>query len=49
MTRPRSARVTLSTVAEHVGVSRSTVSNAYNHPDQLSAEMRQKILAAADS
>jgi len=45
MTRPR---VTLSTIAEHVGVSRSTVSNAYNHPDQLSTELRDRILAAAD-
>lgn len=45
MTRPR---VTLSTIAEHLGVSRSTVSNAYNHPDQLSAELRDRILAVAD-
>jgi len=48
MARSRGPRVTLSTVADHVGVSRSTVSNAYNHPDQLSAEMRRKILDAAD-
>jgi DNA-binding LacI/PurR family transcriptional regulator len=48
MTRPRGSRVTLTTVADRVGVSRSTVSNAYNHPDQLSAEMRRKILEAAD-
>jgi len=42
-------RVTLNTVARHVGVSRSTVSNAYNHPDQLSADLREQILAAADA
>jgi DNA-binding LacI/PurR family transcriptional regulator len=40
-------RATLATIAERVGVSRSTVSNAYNRPDQLSAELRQRILAAA--
>lgn len=40
-------RATLTTVAERVGVSRSTVSNAYNRPDQLSRELRERILAAA--
>lgn len=38
---------TLQTVAAAVGVSRSTVSNAYNRPDQLSPELRDRILAAA--
>ncbi|MCV2394942.1 LacI family transcriptional regulator [Actinotalea sp. M2MS4P-6] len=41
-------RVTLQTVADHVGVSRMTVSNAFSRPDQLSSELREKILAAAD-
>jgi DNA-binding LacI/PurR family transcriptional regulator len=40
-------RATLATIAERLGVSRSTVSNAYNRPDQLSAELRERILAAA--
>ncbi len=40
-------RVTLKTVAAAVGVSPATVSNAYNRPDQLSAELRERILAAA--
>jgi DNA-binding LacI/PurR family transcriptional regulator len=40
-------RPTLQTVADAVGVSRSTVSNAYSRPDQLSPELREKILAAA--
>ena len=40
-------RVTLATLAERLGVSVSTVSNAYNHPDQLSAATREKVLAAA--
>jgi DNA-binding LacI/PurR family transcriptional regulator len=40
-------RVTLKTVAAAVGVSPATVSNAYNRPDQLSTELRERILAAA--
>jgi DNA-binding LacI/PurR family transcriptional regulator len=42
-------RVTLQTVADRVGVSRMTVSNAFSRPDQLSAELRRRILAAAES
>ncbi|MGR6319159.1 LacI family DNA-binding transcriptional regulator [Micromonospora soli] len=38
---------TLQDVANAVGVSRSTVSNAYSRPDQLSAALRAKILDAA--
>ncbi|SCL27940.1 transcriptional regulator, LacI family [Micromonospora rhizosphaerae] len=38
---------TLQAVADAVGVSRSTVSNAYSRPDQLSAALRKKILDAA--
>ena len=41
------SRVTLQTIADRVGVSRMTVSNAFSRPDQLSAEMRRTILAAA--
>jgi DNA-binding LacI/PurR family transcriptional regulator len=41
------ARVTLQTVADRVGVSRTTVSNAYNRPDQLGDELRDQILGAA--
>jgi DNA-binding LacI/PurR family transcriptional regulator len=41
-------RVTLQTVADRVGVSRMTVSNAFSRPDQLSAALRGRILAAAD-
>ena len=40
-------RPTLATVAEAVGVSRMTVSNAFNRPDQLSPELRAKVLAKA--
>lgn len=40
-------RITLQSVADHLGVSRTTVSNAYNRPDQLSAELRARVLAAA--
>jgi len=41
------ARITVKTLAAAVGVSPSTVSNAYNRPDQLSAPLRQRILAKA--
>ncbi|GAA4627344.1 substrate-binding domain-containing protein [Cellulomonas oligotrophica] len=40
-------RVTLQTVADRVGVSRMTVSNAFSRPDQLSAALREQVLAAA--
>jgi DNA-binding LacI/PurR family transcriptional regulator len=39
--------VTLQTIADRVGVSRMTVSNAFSKPDQLSAALRERILAAA--
>ena len=39
---------TLADVARAVGVSRTTVSNAYNRPDQLSDEVRARILAVAE-
>ncbi|GAB3623895.1 LacI family DNA-binding transcriptional regulator [Mariniluteicoccus endophyticus] len=40
-------RVTIKTIAEDLGVSPATVSNAYNKPDQLSAALRERILARA--
>lgn len=43
----RQRRVTLSTLAVDLGVSLTTVSNAYNRPDQLSASLRERILARA--
>lgn len=42
-----STRPTLATIAEAVGVSRMTVSNAFNRPDQLSPELRERVLATA--
>jgi DNA-binding LacI/PurR family transcriptional regulator len=42
-----SPTVTLADVAAHLGVSRTTVSNAYNRPKQLSPTLRAKIFAAA--
>ncbi|TCP48531.1 DNA-binding LacI/PurR family transcriptional regulator [Tamaricihabitans halophyticus] len=41
-------RPTLDTLAAEVGVSRATVSNAYNRPDQLSEQLRERILRAAE-
>jgi DNA-binding LacI/PurR family transcriptional regulator len=46
-TSPEHVGVTLATVAAELGVSRMTVSNAYNRPDQLSPELRQRVLATA--
>ena len=40
-------RVTLQTVADAVGVSRMTVSNAFSRPDQLSPALRERVLAVA--
>ncbi|MTD59307.1 LacI family DNA-binding transcriptional regulator [Amycolatopsis pithecellobii] len=40
-------RPTLDDVAYAVGVSRATVSNAYNRPDQLSARLREEVLRTA--
>ena len=38
---------TLASLAAELGVSRTTVSNAYNRPDQLSAELRRRVLDTA--
>lgn len=40
-------RGTLASIAAELGVSRTTVSNAYNRPEQLSVELRKKILRTA--
>jgi DNA-binding LacI/PurR family transcriptional regulator len=45
--QPRTGQPTLQTVADRVGVSRTTVSNAYSRPDQLAPELRETILAVA--
>ncbi|WP_416675163.1 substrate-binding domain-containing protein [Egbenema bharatensis] len=39
--------ITLKDIAKATGVSRTTVSNAFNRPDQLSPELRHKILSIA--
>ena len=43
----RRRRVTLAEMASALGVAPSTVSNAYNRPDQLSAGLRARIMATA--
>ena len=40
-------RATLASLAAELNVSRTTISNAYNRPDQLSTELRDRILDAA--
>jgi DNA-binding LacI/PurR family transcriptional regulator len=47
MARDPARRLTLRDVAAELGVSAKTVSNAYIHPDQLSAELRQRIIDTA--
>lgn len=42
------AKPTLQSIAEEVGVSRMTVSNAFSRPEKLSAELRERILAVAE-
>ena len=41
--------MTLQTIADALGVSRTTVSNAYNRPDQLAPGLREKVLETARS
>lgn len=43
----KSETVTLQTIADAMKVSRATVSNAFNRPDQLTPALREKILAKA--
>jgi len=45
--KSRDRRATLKEVAAEVGVSQATVSNAYNRPDQLSAQLRERVFEAA--
>ena len=40
-------RATLASLAAELKVSRTTISNAYNRPDQLSSDLRDRIFAAA--
>jgi DNA-binding LacI/PurR family transcriptional regulator len=48
MTQGSSERsVTLQVIADALGVSRSTISNAYNHPDHLSPDLLAKVLETA--
>lgn len=49
MPRSRQPRrqATLASLAAELNVSRTTVSNAYNRPDQLSTELRDRVLQAA--
>ena len=43
----RKGRTTLLRIAKELGVSRTTVSNAYNRPDQLSSALKEQIYEAA--
>jgi DNA-binding LacI/PurR family transcriptional regulator len=39
--------VTLQTLADRLGISRTTASNAFNRPDQLNPALRERVLALA--
>jgi DNA-binding LacI/PurR family transcriptional regulator len=47
MTAGSARRPTARDVAAELGVSAKTVANAYSHPDQLSAGLRQRVFATA--
>jgi DNA-binding LacI/PurR family transcriptional regulator len=47
--RARATRLTLGDLAATLGVSKTTVSNAFSRPDQLSEELRTRILDAAQA
>ena len=47
MTVKSKENITLKDIAKKLGVAASTVSNAYNRPDQLSESLRTKILGTA--
>lgn len=48
MSEPAPTRtVTLQVIADALGISRSSVSNAYNHPDHLSPDLLASVLAKA--
>ena len=40
----KSEQVTLQTIADKLGVSRTTISNAFSKPDQLTPKLRAKIM-----
>src|SRR6202035_1944261 len=46
-TPARRRRATLASLAAELKVSRTTISNAYNRPDQLSADLRERVLETA--
>jgi DNA-binding LacI/PurR family transcriptional regulator len=46
--KAKTEAVTLQTIADRLGVSRTTVSNAFSKPDQLTPKLRSKILKVAD-
>ncbi len=48
MPKRNSRKTSLASLAEELGISRTTVSNAYNHPEQLSASLRERILETAE-
>ena len=48
MVRRQDRRPSLATVAEKVGVSKATVSNSFNRPEMVSAQVLARVLAEAE-
>src|SRR5918992_385991 len=46
--RSSGRRATMTRVAEELGVSPMTISNAYNHPERLSESLREQIFETAE-
>ncbi len=44
---PSRSRITMAMVAQELGVSLGTVSNAYNHPSLLKPALRERVLQTA--
>ncbi|RKF13230.1 LacI family DNA-binding transcriptional regulator [Alginatibacterium sediminis] len=49
MEKTAGRKLTLKEMAEQIGVSKATVSNAFNRPDQLSKQLRERILAQCEA
>jgi DNA-binding LacI/PurR family transcriptional regulator len=47
--QPTTKRPTLNDIARDLGISRATVSNAFNHPELVAAPMLERILAHANA
>lgn len=47
--KPKTERITIKSLAKDMGISHTTISNAWNNPEKLSAELRDRILNYAQT